>query len=135
MRKYIFIGLGGFLGAVSRSAAKHLSLFDTNLRFPASTLIINLTGSFILAMFLTLILEKIFKLDEDLHLGISTGFLGAFTTFSTLCKEGFELINNGSPATAASYLLLSIVFGYLSVLLGVFWGKKIASIFNDRSNT
>jgi fluoride ion exporter CrcB/FEX len=54
----------------------------------------NVLGAFALAFILTIAFE-IWTFDSDIRLGVTTGFLGAFTTFSTLCKETVGLMQNG----------------------------------------
>ncbi|MDD4083735.1 MAG: CrcB family protein [Sphaerochaetaceae bacterium] len=125
MRKYLFIGLGGFFGASFRVMIKGADIFS-NVGFPLSTLLINLSGTFLLAFFLTLTL-KFFKIDEDLRLSLTVGFFGSFTTFSTFSKELSNLMLEGSYYFASFYLLSSIIFG----LLLAFAGLRIASNIVD----
>jgi len=116
MRKYLFIGLGGFFGASFRVLIKGADIF-TSVGFPLSTLFINLLGTFLLAFFLTLTLD-FFVIDQDLRLSLSVGFFGSFTTFSTFSKELSHLIFDGSYYFAVFYLLSSIIFGLLCAYLG-----------------
>jgi fluoride exporter len=133
MRKYSFIMIGGALGAVLRLAAKNISIGQYNGGFPLNTLIINITGSFVLALFLTLSYE-VFEIDADIRLGISTGFLGAYTTFSTLCKEAVILILNREYITAVSYLTASIVLGLAAAYLGVVLARGAIGRLADRGD-
>lgn len=116
MKKYTYIGIGGFLGAISR-------LFIKNINFPGilgmsyNILIINVLGSFILSLFLFLTLLK-WKLDENIKLGISGGFIGAFTTFSTFCKESVYYINNNKIYYFMAYTLSSILLGLFAAYVG-----------------
>jgi CrcB protein len=87
--------IGGALGAMLRLAVKNISIGQYQGSFPLNTLIINISGSFVLAFFLTMTLE-FFEFDADVRLGISTGFLGAYTTFSTLCRESVLLLAGGN---------------------------------------
>jgi multiple sugar transport system permease protein len=79
-------------------------------------MLINITGSFVLAFFLTTAYEMV-QMDEDLRLGFSIGFLGAFTTFSTMCKETGTLLQNGSYFIAFAYKTVSIILGMIFALL------------------
>ncbi|MFL0266700.1 fluoride efflux transporter CrcB [Candidatus Clostridium radicumherbarum] len=117
MRKYIFIGLGGILGAILRYYIKNIQLYHYNGAFPLNTFIINITGSFLLAFILTAAL-LIKGFDSDIKLGIGTGFIGAYTTFSTMCKETALLITSGYFVSAACYILLSIILGLGAAYLG-----------------
>jgi CrcB protein len=127
MRKYIFIGIGGFLGAILRSFIKNIHMFNYNIAMPLDTLFINITGSFMLAFVLTVAI-KVLKIDENIQLGISTGFIGAYTTFSTLCKETVRLISGQYYYAAAFYMLMSVLLGLTAAYLGAAAGSR----FNSR---
>lgn len=115
---YVYIGVGGFLGAIARFALGQLIGTINQTAFPWGTLTINLLGSFVLGFFLTVALEQL-STSAELRLGIATGFLGAFTTFSTFMMEAFSLFEAGMPGLAISYLLSSLVLGLICVWLGV----------------
>jgi fluoride exporter len=123
LKKYVFIGAGGFLGAISRYLIKNIYIFNAG-NFPINTLIINVTGSFVLAFFLTIALSYI-KIGESVRLGVSTGFLGAYTTFSTLCKESTELLLSAHYYTAISYIFMSVIFGLAAAILGTILAKRL----------
>jgi len=134
MKRYIFIGTGGFLGAILRYVIKNMHIHNYIKGIPLNTLIINITGSFVLAFILTAVL-KIRRFDEDIKLGIATGFLGAFTTFSTMCKETVVLINQGSDYLAFTYILLSILAGLAMVYCGAALAQEVALKFVKTSHT
>jgi CrcB protein len=125
LKKYFFVGLGGFLGAISRYYIKNIIILDYSGSFPLNTFVTNITGSFLLAFLLTAAL-LVKNFDEDIRLGIGTGFLGAYTTFSTFCKESTLLMNRGLYFTAGSYMLFSALLGIASSYLGAWTGKKVA---------
>jgi len=127
MRRYIFIGIGGFLGANLRYLIKNWQLLDTRGDFPFDTLIINGTGCFILALFLGFAFE-ILEVNPDSRLGISTGFIGAFTTFSTLCREAVMLYSSGEPLMSAIYVFLSIAAGMLAIFMGFSISKRLMEL-------
>lgn len=117
MRKYVLIGSGGFLGAILRYLIKGIDVFNHPIPIPLATLVINLSGTFLLAFILTAAFEA-WEIDPDVRLGIATGFLGAFTTFSTLCKETAVLLLGGNYLSAATYIAVSIMLGLASAFLG-----------------
>lgn len=125
MRKYFYIGIGGAFGAILRYIIKGISI-NYNGNIPLNTLFINVTGSFLLAMILTISLE-IWEVDIDIRLGVATGFLGAYTTFSTLCKETAVLIQKGFYFSAISYVVLSALLGFLSAYLGIILSREVIS--------
>ncbi len=126
MRKYIFIGLGGMLGAILRYAIKGVPLYHYHENIPLNTLLINVAGSFILALVLTVAFE-VWAFDANIRLGIATGFLGAFTTFSTLCRETVELIYLGDYYSAVSYMAVSVMIGITAVYFGIVLARETVS--------
>lgn len=126
MRKYIYIGIGGFLGAILRFLTKNIPIYSYHENVPLNTLFINVTGCFILALVLTVAFE-IWKFDAEIRLGIGTGFLGAYTTFSTLCRETSELLFKGYYFSAVSYITISVLLGLAAVYFGVVLAREAAS--------
>jgi CrcB protein len=124
MRKYLYIGLGGFFGAILRTAIKSSSMLKTDVEFPLDTLFINVFGSFLIALFLTLCIG-VMEIDLDIRLGITSGFIGAFTTFSTVCKEVIGLLEQEKTFLAIFYSFISISLGIIAVYTGIVIGKKI----------
>lgn len=131
MKKFLFVAAGAFLGAVTRYSAAIFLRGAFQSAFPLPTLLINVAGSFILAFILT---SGLFagKWDGDLIIGASAGFLGAFTTFSTLCKEA-AAAGRYSAVTAAVYVASSAVLGLLASYAGFSLGRKI-SLRKQRRN-
>jgi len=123
MRKYFYIAAGGMVGAILRFAIKDLSYNTAPGKIPWSTLFINITGTFLLALILTAVAEG-FRLDADIRLGIGTGFLGAYTTFSTFMYEGFRLFQD-QKKNALAYVAGSLVLG----VMGSFIGMGITRLF------
>jgi len=126
MKKYIFIGIGGSLGAMLRFFLENIHIYHYRENIPLNTLIINVTGSFLLALIMTVALE-IWSIDADIRIGITTGFMGAFTTFSTLCKEIVTLILKGEYFSALSYMTMSIVLGLTAIYYGIVLAREFVS--------
>ena len=126
MRKYKLIALGGMLGAILRYLIKNIHIYNEYI--PINTFLINVSGSFLLALILTISFET-FEFDSDLRLGIATGFLGAYTTFSTLCKETVNLIRQGDYYSAISYIGLSTIMGLAAAYFGVVVAREVVSKF------
>lgn len=126
MRKYIFIGCGSFFGAVLRVLIRNLHIPHYYGIIPLNTLFINLTGTFLIALLFT-VAYQVWNFDSDIRLGLTTGFLGAFTTFSTLCKEAAGLLQEGHYITAMVYLAGSILLGLGAAYLGALLARGIGS--------
>jgi len=134
MKKYLFIGIGGFIGATLRYFAGMMTfpaladrLSPLLAGFPVSTLLINLSGCFVLALFLSVALE-LWELSPELRLGVATGFLGALTTFSTLCGEVASLVSARLFPTAFAYLAASIVLGAALIYLANVLGREVIRV-------
>ncbi|MED1674543.1 fluoride efflux transporter CrcB [Pallidibacillus thermolactis] len=112
---YLLVGIAGALGAMVRYIIG-LVLF-TNVMFPMATLIINLIGSYLLAWFTTNLFQRI-EVSPELKTAIGTGFVGSFTTFSTLSVETINLFRNGLIYMGILYILFSLFGGLLMCRLG-----------------
>ena len=128
MKKYIYIGIGGFLGAILRFTLENTKISNFTL-IPINTLLINLTGAFILA-FVTTAAIYTSVVSSNIKLGICAGFAGAYTTFSTLCKETVSLINSNHILLAVCYIAISLILGLAFAYLGEFTSIKLASKLN-----
>lgn len=127
MRKYLFIGGGGFAGAALRFFIKGTALSSISPPVWFHTLGINLTGAFLIAFLLTLAANaKVF--DENALLGTTVGFLGSFTTFSGLCRETVLLLREGSILSAVCYPAASVLLGLGAACLGAVMARKLGSM-------
>ena len=88
------------------------------------TMIINLSGSLFLGFFLTAIQDR-YAVPDTLKLAIATGFVGAYTTFSTLMYESAELIQDGALIKAFGNLVGSFILGMLAVYLGISLARRM----------
>ena len=111
------LAVGGALGAVSRYAIA-LAMPTPPNGFPWATLVINLTGSAALGLVLVLLAER-FPRRRLLRMTIGTGFIGAYTTFSTFTVEAVTLARQGRLPVAATYVGVTLVGGLLAVWAGI----------------
>ena len=116
----VLIGLAGSLGAISRYLISLFFVKRIPSRIPFGTLIINLTGSFLIGFLIALASHKI--LNPALQVILTTGFLGGYTTFSTMSWEGVQLARGGYTLQSVSYLLGSLIAGLLAAYAGIFLG-------------
>jgi CrcB protein len=111
--QYLWIGLGGFAGANARYL-----LQQWGADFPYGTLLANVSGSFVIAFFLTLATGRL-AVSPEVRLFVAVGFLGGFTTFSSFSFETFRLIEQSGWGAAGLNFVGNTVLGLLGVLLGV----------------
>ncbi|MDE4543038.1 fluoride efflux transporter CrcB [Thermoanaerobacterium sp. R66] len=129
--EYVYIGVGGFFGAILRYLISTYYQSILHTVFPVETFFINIFGSFLLSYISNLSLEE-FNVNFNIRLAITTGFIGAFTTFSTFTKETMDLIRNGKIAVAILYVLLSIFIGFIMSFMGFELGDKTAKMIKGR---
>jgi CrcB protein len=118
---FLFVALGGALGAVARYA---ISLIPVRAGFPVLTLITNIIGA-ILIGFIVGITDRKGNVSPNTVLFWKTGVCGGFTTFSTFSLEAFTLFENKAYVSGGIYVALSV----LGCIAGVFIGKKLAMLF------
>lgn len=119
MQTAIAISLGAIPGALCRY---YLTLGMTRWLgsgFPYGTFLINLTGCLLMGFFVTFATERFPTLSPDLKLLVTTGFLGAYTTFSTYGLDTANLLRTGSLTIASFYWAGSAVLGIVCLQLGV----------------
>jgi len=117
--RFVWVGLGGAAGSMARYA---IGLWVDQSRFPWATLAINLTGAFVLGLFLTLALGN---LPVAVITPVTVGVLGGFTTFSTFAWEGFTLGRTGRVWVALLYVSVSVVGGLLAAWGGYGLGRAL----------
>lgn len=121
LRGALWVGAGGFVGAIARYL---LALWvDARMEtpFPVATLLINVSGSFILGV-LSGALE-FSTLPPEVRLTLGVGFLGAYTTFSTFTYETLRLVEAGNAGVALGYVAASLAAGLTAAVLGLALGR------------
>lgn len=118
MTRFLLVGAGGFLGAVARYAVSLAVARLWSGDFPLGTFAANVSGCFALGFFVTLTAERL-ALDPGVRLMVATGFLGAYTTFSTFEYETHRLLETGAWVWAALNAAASLTAGLVAVRLGV----------------
>ena len=118
------IGIGGFIGAILRAYVVFLVNSNIKHNIPFGTLSVNLIGSFLLGILIGLIEFYIIQ-NHYIKSLLTTGILGAFTTFSTFAIESFFLFKNSLYLEAISYILLNVIGSI--ILAGI--GFKIIESF------
>ena len=115
---YVYVMLGGAIGAVLRYGVAQLCSNVKLLAMPIGTIIVNLVGCFVLGM-LSALAEQHTNISRNLVLMLTVGCCGAFTTFSTFSAETIKALEAGNIWQATVYVLASVIFGFL-----LFWAGK-----------
>lgn len=122
LAKFLFVALGGALGAMSRYAISLLLPYKAG--FPYATFMANLMGSLVIGLAYTLIVERALVTAHYRELLI-VGFLGALTTFSTFSLEVVLMIQNYQLSIACLYVVTSLIFCIVAAFLGIGLGRYI----------
>ena len=124
MSIYIAIAIGGSFGAVSRHWMSISTYQWLGQEFPYGTLMVNLLGS-ILMGFLSVLLVYRFQASETIRVGLLSGFLSSFTTFSTFAIDTLQLAENEAVLKAIIYVVLSVVLCILGAWAGLVTAKQL----------
>jgi CrcB protein len=119
IRNPIAISLGAIAGALSRYYLTLWFAHRFGTGFPYGTFFINLTGCFGMGFFVTVALERGANLTPEVRLMVATGFLGAYTTFSTYGLDTITLLGANQLVLASVYWAGSAILGIISVQVGV----------------
>ncbi|RDI92584.1 CrcB protein [Thermosipho africanus Ob7] len=120
--KSLYVAFGGALGAVSRYVISKFINSSFSFSFvPWGTIFVNVVGSFLLSFLMFLSISKT-DISQTFILFFGTGFLGAFTTFSTFAYE-FLSIFLTQPLRATVYFIANIFLGFFAAILGMFLGR------------
>ena len=123
MLKYIAVGAGGFLGAIARYTLGVYIGSRYGVRFPLGTFVINVSGSFLLGLILTLLART--TASAYWRYLVPIGFIGAYTTFSTFEYETLRAIQDGQVMTGLLNVGLSLVIGFAAVWAGASIGRVL----------
>lgn len=120
----LVIGLGGFAGAIARYAVDGWVSTLVRGSFPWGTLVVNVSGSLLIGLLFALLVERA-ALAAELRGPLMIGFLGAYTTFSTLALESWRMIEDGALIAATVNLVGSVVIGLIAVVIGISLGRAL----------
>ena len=116
--------LGGSVGSLVRYVLSTAIMTRTGGRFPFGTVLINITGSFLIGLLMTLLTER-WNPHPNLRLLLVTGFLGGYTTFSSFEWETLSLVRDSGWWLGLVNVVGSVALGYSAVWLGaVIAGKR-----------
>ncbi len=123
MPTILWVGTAGFLGAMARYAmAGAVSRVDET--FPWGTFVINVSGSFLVGVLVAVFANHV-VVHPDLRVAVTVGFLGSYTTFSTLMLETWELGEAHSVGLAITNIAVSLIVGLVAVGAGLWVGRNL----------
>jgi CrcB protein len=120
----IGIAVAGALGALARYGLDGLVARRAPGAFPWGTFVVNISGALLLGFVFTLLTERM-TVDPWLRSTLTIGFLGAYTTFSTLSLESYRLLSDGAVGLALANMLGSLGAGLAAVYAGVVLGRVV----------
>jgi fluoride exporter len=118
----VFAGAG--IGGLARYLAGTWIMAKYGGRFPLGTLVINITGSFLIGVLMTMLTERLPNPHPNLRLFLVVGILGGYTTFSSFEYETFQAVRDGARWMGMLYLASSVALGYMGVWLGTLLTSK-----------
>jgi CrcB protein len=120
----VIIGIGGFFGAIARYGVALWIGQRWGRSFPLGTFVINVSGSFVIGLAMSLLTER-FIVNPQWRLLLVVGFLGAYTTFSTFEYETGALLKDGEWFFASLNVVLSVLAGFAALKAGEVLAKSI----------
>lgn len=126
MNRFLIIAAGAALGANARYLVNLWAASRFGTDFPYGTLLVNVTGSFILGFLVAISTER-FNLSPDMRLLLATGFLGSYTTFSSYAVESLNLWRVDGIWLAVRNVLMNNGIGLSFALLGTFVARWLES--------
>jgi len=115
--RYLVVLAGAGLGGLARYVAGTWIMAKYGGRFPLGTFIINVTGSFLIGVLMTLFTERLAP-HPNWRLFLVVGILGGYTTFSSFEYETLQAVRDGARWMSMLYVTGSVAFGYFGVWLG-----------------
>jgi fluoride exporter len=124
MQAYLAVAIGGILGCWARYAMTNLMQAIYGRDFPYATLSINILACFLMGFLFVETLERL-TISPVLRIGILTGFIGGFSTFSTFAMETLLLAERGDIGKSGLYVVLSVLLGLMATFAGAYIARTL----------
>ena len=121
--KYLLILLGGGVGSLARYVVSSAIASRFGTRFPAGTMVVNVTGCFLIGLIMTFLTERL-QPHPYWRLALVVGFLGGYTTFSSFEWETYAAVREGGFWIGLANVVGSVTLGYVAVWLGVLLARR-----------
>ena len=118
------IAAGGALGSVLRHFAGKSAVMLFGAAFPYGTLFVNVAGSFVMGVFVSLFAHTL-NPSQEMRAFLTVGLLGGFTTFSSFSLDVATLYERGQIGTAALYVALSLILSFAGIFAGIFLVRSL----------
>lgn len=130
MLKFLIVAAGGAIGSVARYCISGLDYRYSHGVFPFATLVVNLSGSFLIGLFWGAF-ERL-PVSPSIRIFLFVGILGGYTTFSTLALETLNLLRDNEYRIAFLSLILSNFLGLVLVFTGFMLSRYLMGVINFR---
>ena len=124
--EFLWVGIGGVLGENARYILGHAIAQRLGVLFPYGTLIVNLSGAFLIGVLLTILTDRVVENPVWRQLTI-VGFLGGYTTFSSYTYEAIGLMQHGRWPAALIYVIGSNILGLLACFAGIWLTRVVGA--------
>jgi len=121
--RYLVVFAGAGLGGLTRYLSSTWIMARYGGRFPLGTFIINVSGSLLIGVLMTLLTERL-NPHPNWRLFLIVGVLGGYTTFSSFEWETYQAMRDGARWIGLLYVLASVLFGYVGVWLGALLARQ-----------
>ena len=121
--KYAIVLAGGGVGSLARYLVGSAVAARFGARFPIGTMVVNVTGCFLIGLLMTLLTER-WQPHPNWHLALVIGFLGGYTTFSSFEWETFAAVRSGGSWIGVANVVGSVTLGYAAVWLGAILARR-----------
>lgn len=125
MTNAMLIFLGSGLGGISRYGVSLLTYSVLGKQFPYGTLVVNVTGCFLMGLLFELIIERFDGIGVPLRAFLLIGFLGGYTTFSSFSIETINLIENDQWLSGLSNIFFNMTLCLMGTWIGIFGGRYL----------